>query len=154
MAHDLWTEKEITALEGVKSFEEAADIAISILVRMQEAGQPVVQICGPMSTGGRGSLEDNMAHFRRAIDKAVENGLTVFNQTPFQDAIIRLSNYYESKEYNMDILEVFYRRVFESGHLHKILFLPDWESSIGARWERKLGSELGLTVEEYPSEWL
>jgi hypothetical protein len=152
--HDHWTEDEKAALEGVASLEEAADIGISILKRMKAEGKPVIQICGPMSTGGAGSIEKNMSRFEAAVDTAVQNGLTVFNQIPFQNAIIRVTDYYEGAPYNTDILEVFYRRMFESGYMDGILLLPDWESSKGAIWERELALKLGMNIEDYPIEWL
>lgn len=151
---DYWTDEEKELLEKVASLEETADVAVSILKRMRGEGKPVVQICGPMSTGGAGSFEENMARFQKAIERASENGLTVFNQIPFQTAIIRLTDYYEGSPYNTDILEVFYRRVFECGYISKALFLSDWQSSRGAVWERNLVSDLGIEIEEYPEEWL
>ncbi len=151
---DHWTEEERAALTGVSSFEEAANVALVILARMHAVGHPIVQICGPMSTGGAGNLELNMARFQKAVDIAIERGLTVFDQIPFQDAIIRLSNFHESEKYNDDILEIFYRRIFEAGYISKALFLPDWHSSKGATWEREFVSRLGLAVDEYPPEWL
>ncbi len=151
-----WTEKERKALEHISTLEEAADIATTILARMDTNGHPVVQICGPMSTGGLGDFRKNMARFERAISRACEHGLMVFNQLPFQNAIIRIVGFDESRstEYCMDILEVFYKRIFISGHIKKTLFLPDWQSSRGAVWERQIVAELGICIEDYPVEWL
>jgi len=134
--------------------EEAADVALLILSRMKELGKPIIQICGPMSTGGLGDLSQNMKRFQKAIDIATERGLTVFNQIPFQEAIVRLSRPGESDEYCMETLEIFYRRIFESGHISKTLFLSGWDGSTGATWERNLVCKLRIEVEEYPTEWL
>jgi hypothetical protein len=154
--NDHWTNEEIEALRSVSTYEETADVAVRILDRMATNGHQVVQICGPMSTGGLGNFKKNMARFKKAIDSASEHGLSVFNQLPFQDAIIRISSFDENGggQYDMAILEVFYRKVFESGHVKKTLFLPDWQSSKGAKWERELVTRLGIPVEEYPIEWL
>lgn len=152
---EYWTEVEREALSKADSYEEAADIAIALLARMREQGKPIVQICGPMSTGGLGNLRENMQRFQRAVDIAIEKGITVFNQVAFQEAIIRLSSYQEGDtEYDMGILERFYRRVFEAGHIDAFLFLPDWESSVGTRWEREVAAKVGIEVKEYPLEWL
>jgi hypothetical protein len=108
-----------------------------------------------MSTGGLGSFTANMTRFRLAIDKATEHGLQVFDQIPFQQTIIRLCDFKEEQtHYNWDVLENFYRKIFESGHVHRGLFLPDWHSSTGAKWEYHLMARLGLIVEEYPAGWL
>ena len=58
--HEHWTEDEVMALQATTTFDEVAEVAIVILTRMKALGQPIVQICGPMSTGGLGSLQKNM----------------------------------------------------------------------------------------------
>lgn len=153
--NEYWKEIEKEALKNTATLTETASIAISILVRMKESnGHQVVTICGPMSTGGLGNIEANMHRFRQAIDAAQDNGLVVFNQVPFQEAIVRITGYKEGSEYCMDILEIFYRNIFESGYISKTLFLPGWQSSRGASWERELVTSLGIPAEEYPIEWL
>ncbi len=150
-----WTETEVEALKTADTFEEVAEIAITILSRMSKAGLEIVQICGPMSTGGLGNLADNMARFQLAIERAFANGLLVFDQLPFQEVIIRLSGFQEGRSnYNWDILEIFYKRIFESGYVRRTLFIPGWGGSTGASWERQMVTKLGLIVEEYPIEWL
>jgi hypothetical protein len=152
---NFWTDDDHLEVALVTSFEGAASIGIRILERMRQTEREIVQICGPMSTGGLGNLSANMARFQLAIVRAQSQGLLVFDQIPFQNAIIRLSGFEEGRRsYNHDILEIFYRRIFESGHVRRTLFLPGWEGSVGATWERKLVSDLGLVVVEYPEEWL
>jgi len=149
-----WHDREIAALKRVASYDEAADIALTVLKRMHALGEPVVEICGPISTGGLGSLEKNAERFRAAIRSAHERGLVVFDQMHFQDVIERLSELHRNGSYDQDVLEVFYRRIFESGYIGKALFLPGWESSRGASWERALLTELGVPIEDYPLAWL
>lgn len=151
-----WTEKEHRLLETVSTFEETAEVALTILARMSHPNREIAQICGPMSTGGLGNLRANMIRFQLAVDRALDNGLVVFDQIPFQQAIIRLCKLKKNNqtEYDWEILEIFYRQIFESGHVHRTLFLPGWQESIGARWERELVTKLGLIVEEYPTHWL
>ena len=142
-------------LNSVETFEELADIGIDILKQMSLSGKPIVEICGPISTGGLGNLEKNLAFLESSIKIANKKGLQVFDQTPFEGAMKRLSIKYPKKDgYDVSILEIFYRKIFESRLISKALFLPDWQSSKGATWERKLALKLGITVEEYPIEWL
>ncbi|MCC7004521.1 DUF4406 domain-containing protein [Candidatus Nomurabacteria bacterium] len=142
-------------INTAESFEELALVGLEALEKMRLSGREIVQICGPISTGGLGSIEKNIERFERAIEKAIEKGLHVFNQAPFEDAMKRLSVKYPKVDgYCVAILEVFYRKIFESGHVSRTLFLPGWESSKGATWERKLVSGLGIAVEEYPMEWI
>lgn len=155
MYTSFWTDAENRALESVTSFEEMVPVAVGILERMAATNTHIIQICGPMSTGGRGSLVANMAFFKKALAVAVQNGACVFDQTPFEGAIVRLGNVTDNpKEYCMDILHVFYRGVFMSGLLNELMFLPDWETSVGARWEYSEGSLLRLKLSDYPDEWL
>lgn len=149
-----YEQEDFARLETATSFEALVDIAITILKRIKKEGHEVVQICGPMSTGGLGNIEDNFAFFRKAIEKAREQGLVVFDQTHFQHAMQRLSQHLVNDEYNMDILEIFYKKVFESGLISKALFLPKWETSKGSCWERDFLSDKSIVVEDYPIEWL
>ncbi len=151
-----WTELEIRVLEGITSFHEMIPVGVTILHKMREADdRPIFQICGPMSTGGAGSLELNMRRFILAQKVARENGLYVFDQTPFQDAMIRLSQpWVDRKEYCTEILHIFYRGIFKTKILKGLVFLPGWESSVGTRWEREEALLHGLEVSEYPIEWM
>ena len=117
--------------------------------------EEVLQICGPMSTGGLGNFEDNMRLFNFAVEKATENGLLVFNQIPFQGAMIRIIQWEPGQPYCVDLLEVFYRKVLESGLIHRTLFLPDLaEFQRSSIWERELVKRLGIVADEFPVHWL
>jgi hypothetical protein len=142
-------------LEMASTMGYLAAVANSVLFRMKKSKGPrIVQICGPMTTGGLGSQEANMLRFKRAIVVAEHHGLAVFNQIYLEDAINRITGYKAGGEYFVDILEILYRKIFESGYVNKVLFLPDWQSSVGACWERELLMKLGISIEEYPAEWL
>lgn len=127
-----WTPKDVQELEKVKTYKEMAAIALRILDRIPG---PKTQICGPITTGGKGSIEENMKEFNKAIFFFYEQGENVFDQIPFQEAMIRLSQ--EVNNYDTRILTDFYLPLFESGKVTTFKFLPGWESSKGARWERK-----------------
>lgn len=145
-----------TRLETVQTFEEMADVALEILDTMSEEGKQIVEICGPISTGGLGDINLNLQRLERAIGVAIERGMYVFNQAPFENAIKRVSSNYQKNEdgYCMEILEIFYRKIFESGHIKLALFLPDWQSSKGANWEMQTALRLGIETRDFPIEWL
>lgn len=149
-----WTAEEHTRLEKAPDLNELADVALIILERMSLSNREIVQICGPMTTGGLGSREANMARFQLAIERALQNGLFVFDQLPFQAGMIRLSAAKAAGQYDMGILEIFYRKVFESGYIGRTLFLPLWQSSTGTTWEYARVTRLGIIVEDYPAAWL
>lgn len=150
------TETRRQALENATTLEEVAQIALCATLEIKAQGHQIVQICGPISTGGRGGLEANLHFFKLATHVAVKNGFVVFDLPFFQDPIIRVTHYgkEENGAYLWEILELFFEPIFRSGALSKAFFLPGWQSSIGARWEREKLTELGIPIEEYPSEWL
>ena len=149
-----WTSEQRQRLDTVTSLAEAGELAVEVLTGMKRSEQAIVQVCGPMSTGGLGSLEGNMERFARAITVLEERDYLVFNQIPFQEAIVRLTYHHAGGAYRIDILEVFYRRIFECGLVNRTFFLPDWESSTGARWEREFAGAIGIPIENFPHEWL
>lgn len=151
-----WTELEYEMLKDIKSFEDMIPVALSILKRMQLVDRHIVQICGPISTGGKGSLEENVKYFKKAQNIAIQKGLNVFDQIPFTDSIIRLVNEMNvSKgDYCFDILHKFYRGVFASKMITEFIFLPKWQESTGAKWEHEEASLHGISVKDYPIDWL
>lgn len=142
-------------LNTAETFDELADIAVDVLRQMSLSGRPIAEICGPVSTGGLGSIEKNLARIKKAIVIAEKKGLQTFDMPLFEKAIEKLSyKYPKTNGYCLPILDIFYKRLFESGYINKALFLPDWQSSYGARWERNLVKGLNINIEEYPEEWL
>lgn len=147
------TESDHSALIKVDSFEELAEIGVSILSRIKADGHEIGEICGPLSTGGLGSPDLNRERFQRAIDAVRERGYIIFDQLPFEDAIRRIMKRYDPSEYCHDILDVFYATIFETGHITKFFFIPGWESSTGARWERKRALQHGIEIIDIPLDW-
>jgi hypothetical protein len=151
---EFWTQEEIDLIAVADSFERAAEIAVTVLERMKKDGRPIVEVCGSISTGGLGTIEKNIERFEKAVNSAKEHGLLVFDQIPFETAIFRLRAVSEIDGYCTDILDIFYNRIFMTGMIDQCLFLPDWESSGGARWEYEKAKELGITIVDLPEEWL
>ena len=67
---------------------DLAPVALEILAELQTVNKEIVQLCGPMSTGGFRDLDANMKIFETCIEIALRNGLFVFNQVPFQTAMM------------------------------------------------------------------
>jgi hypothetical protein len=153
MSH--WTKRELSLLKGVSTFEDLVPIGVDVLRRMREADEHIVQICGPMTTGGRGDLKANMDFFKKAQAVARVNGMHVFDQTPFEEAMLRLSKgHLERGAYPEPILHVVYRGFFATGFIRELPFLPGWQSSVGATWERKEAVAHGILVTDFPAPWL
>ena len=151
-----WTKDDIKKIQKADSFDDLVLIALNILKRMSLIDKSIVQISGPMTTGGLNNLRDNFNRLNGAIIKLESFGFMVFNQIPFEDPLRKISQKFSTnkKNYCFSILNIFYKKLFKSGYIKTIFFLPDWRSSKGATWERKLALNLGLDVQEYPKDLL
>jgi hypothetical protein len=145
------TKKEQSMIKKAKTFTELVDVGLIILNRMN---QPIVQVCGPISTGGTGSAKENLKLFSVAINFLNKNGLNVFNQLPFERAFDRIMKGYKIIGYDTPILEEFYKPIFKSGKIKRIYLLPRWEKSVGARWEYNCAKKLGIKISKIPDRWL
>lgn len=156
-----FTVAEATILQRATMYEELATIALAQLRRMQETFlQSPSIICGPISNGGRGSIAANIEYFEAAVAFWVhEREGCHFSQIPYEETIWRIRDRDHARgiEYpkgsGNPILEQFYRPIFESGLIGALKFLPGWETSDGARWERALGEALGLHIYDLSEDY-
>ena len=133
-----WTKKDWRCKKKSKDFDELADVGLRILKRMP---QPAEMVSGPISSGGLGSIKANLKEFGKYIRCLKKSGINVFDQMPFEKEL------YESRDHARDdILNKFYLRLFKSGLIKKLNFMPKWKSSIGARWERKIARKLKIKI--------
>ncbi len=139
-----WEEKDLLNLEQAETVEQMFAVGFRVLKRMP---QPVGQVCGPISTGGRGSILENLIAFNETIVLLQSEGKHIFDQMPFEEPMQRVKNAFPPNVYATTLLTDFYLPLFESGFIKKLYFLPDWQSSTGARWEYEQAQRLGLEVE-------
>ncbi len=149
--HLHWTPAEVKLVASMSSYTEMKKFALNFLKRLP--GTPVLQVCGPISTGGRGSVQANMEAFREAIEWLSRQSKTVFDQRPFQIAMARLVEARTEPGYDHDLLNEFYLPVFESGHIHELHFLKGWQSSVGARWEHEQALRLDIAIVYLPEKF-
>ena len=138
-----WTPDDQQTIVAAQSFVELSHVALAVLGRMP---QPVGQVCGPISTGGLGSIKKNLAVFDATIDRLIAEGRTIFDQMPFEEHFFRIINSAWATRHNNQLLEDFYRPIFESRQVSTLYFIPGWESSKGATWEHELGQHLCLSL--------
>lgn len=138
-----WRDKDWADLDRSESVKDLYVIANRILERMPKN---LSQVCGPISTGGKGNVRDNLLEFNKKIIELQEKGLNVFDQMPFEDPMHRMMTNFSKEEYMENILTDFYLPLFESGRISELYFLPDWESSHGANWEHKQAKRLGIKI--------
>ncbi len=145
-----WQDYHYTQLESMRDFHDMFLLATSILENMPD---PVAQVCGPISTGDR-SLEENIKIFHNSIKALTATGHVVFNQMPFQDAMMRVIAENKINGYPFALLDEFFLPLFEFGKIRILHFLPGWEKSTGSRWEHDQGKRLGLEIKYLPDNWI
>lgn len=145
-ASPYWKPEHIDAVNEAQSFEDIGRVALSVVKTMP---QPVGQVCGPISTGGQGSLEKNLEAFEKTIRKLVAEGKTIFDQVPYEEPIQKFKT---DDPYRL--LNGIYLPLFESGLIKEVLFMHDWQSSQGANWEHKQAERLGIKITYLPEDFL
>ncbi len=147
MIEKYWTENDYSDLAKAQSFDALSKIAMRILERMYRIVRPnpIIQVCGPISSGGAGSRVLNLHIFQGAIERLVFEGIEVFNQMPFENDLFRITRTQIATE-GITLLEKFYLPIFRSGIIKELYFLHDWESSFGANWEYARAMELNIPV--------
>lgn len=139
-----FNEGHVKRINSAESYEELSNISKEIL---QSMSQPVSMVSGPISSGGRGSIEDNLSHLQKSAAKLRKDGHNVFDNLFFEGPMRRIRENHSNlpkEESNLILLSEFYEPIFKSGHIKKIFFLPDWKSSQGASWEHEKAKELGI----------
>lgn len=104
--------------------------------------QPVVQICGPISTGGFGEVEDNLSYLDSVIQASIRDGMSIFDQLAYERRLDHILG--DSHGYDYPILDSFYAPILSSGKISGLAFLPLWETSTGSRWEHEYAQSIGI----------
>lgn len=139
-----WTDEDLLALKQTETVPQMFEIGLRVLKRMP---QPVGQVCGPISTGGKGSLVENLIAFNETIALLQSEGKIIFDQVPFEEPMQRVKALVPPGEYATSLLTDFYLPVFESGLVKKMYFMKDWQSSKGTTWEHEQAKRLGIEIE-------
>ncbi|MBI2639904.1 MAG: hypothetical protein HYW90_03405 [Candidatus Sungbacteria bacterium] len=141
------TELDLEETKKAETFEELLAVALRIINRLS---YPIGMVCGPITSGGTGSQEENVAKLARAI-RALreEQGEIIFNQLVFEAAMMRIKEtpYYRDA---LHLLEAFYRPLFEHGKIKTFYFVTGWKSSFGTNWEHEEAVRLGIKIVYLP----
>lgn len=138
-----WKESDTEKLKLAKTIPDLCKVAFMVIHRMP---RPVVQVCGPISTGGLGSVEENLMVFRRYIQAMQKKGRHVFDQMPFEPPMQRIRAACRDRSIERSILYDFYLPLFKSGSISELVFMPNWKESIGACWEFAQGTILKMKI--------
>ena len=130
------------------SYEPLQKLAADTIESLKKAKQPIVRVCGPLTTGGFG-YDENARRLEKAEQYLEEHGHTVFKFGD-SEAHIKGKNY----EYNA-VMEQFHQPILQSGLISEAYFLPGWEQSRGTTWERNfIKDHTTIVIKEFPEEWL
>lgn len=114
--------------------------------KLEALPQPIVRVCGPLTTGGFG-YEENVRRLEQAEDILANKGMTVFL---FADAEADIQGQ------NFDhaaIMDYFHKPILASGLIATTYFLSGWQDSQGATIERALARQYDIGIEEFPESW-
>ncbi len=115
--------------------------------KIKQLPRPVVRVCGPLTCDGPEGYARNAERLTHAEEILVSRGATVWSFVDSEKEIV-------GKGFDHDnIVTYFHKPVLESGRIDAAYFLPRWELSSGARRERALCQEAGITILEFPEAW-
>lgn len=141
---DGYTARDMQDIENASSFADLLRVGFRVLKRLE---QPVSMVCGPISSGGTGSIEKNLTRLHTVTDCLYKQGKIIFSQLPLENKIFKLKKepWYQGP---LQLLEELYLPLFESGLISLIYFLPDWRTSFGATWEYAQAQRLNIQIIE------
>ncbi len=140
---EYWKDQDWKDLEKVENVADLYTIAERIITRMEK---PLIQVCGPIGTGGLGSIEKNLDAFNNTILYLQSKGLSVFDQMPFEAQMQNLKKKFSAEKVVNNILNDFYLPIFKSGSISTFYFMPNWQTSFGAKWEHEEAQRLGIEI--------
>ena len=127
-----------------EKIEQLQNLALYALENLRASNQPVLQICGPISSGGFGSVKENIEYLQSVIYEVQRAGFSVFDQLEYERDLDWIMG--PSTDDDHMILEYFYDPILRSGYISGLVFVPLWETSVGCLWENKLGMSLNLPI--------
>lgn len=140
---EYWEEKDWQDLEKAQNIKDLYIIAERVIGRMPK---PMSSVCGPIATGGFGSIDKNLELFNSEIIRLQKSGVNVFDQMPFEEMMQKLKNKMGLDQCCKSIVDDFYTRIFKSGYISDFYFIKGWETSNGAKWEHDIAQKLGIKI--------
>lgn len=154
------TPKQVKKLAKVKNFAQMAAIAVKSIrkARKKYKGVSTIELCAPISSGGKGSVKANLAEMNKAIEALKDLPYLLFNQLPYEKKIgaLKASAHKKRKNkiaYDMAVLLDFYEVFFNKGIIDILIFMPNWYSSIGACWEYRKAKKNGMKTLQLKDNW-
>lgn len=128
------------------SFEAMAEVAIA---EIEQLGASVSLVSGPITSGGTGVAEHNLAIFRACVRALLDEEVVLWNQLRYHTCTVALVEEWHAQGnegYCLPILHRFYRPVFATRRFREAFFIPGWRKSYGSAWERRELLVHGVTL--------
>jgi hypothetical protein len=126
-------------------------LAGGAIERLKELPQPVVRVCGPLTSGGLG-YDENLKLFMKSEIILKEKGYTVFDYFEGNDDEGHIAAMGLPWE---EVMEYYHKPILESGLIETAFFLPRWRESNGAKWEHEFIEAIPNTkIRSFPEDWL
>lgn len=147
-----WNSDHYGALSSAENIKDLLRVATDVLCSMP-AG-PIGQVCGPISTGGYGSVEKNLLFFDATIQKLTDNDQIIFDQMPFEPKLHAFMKNARENGIKLNVLSEFYFSIFRIGRIKKLYFMHTWRSSEGAKWERWQVDHFRMEMIDLPNNFV
>lgn len=151
MINTIWTPDFKKTASKTKTINELLTVSLEAIKSFPD--KAVHMIIGPMTTGGTGSFESNMARHEKVVRHFWAQGICVFDQSRIDDDMNRILSTTTFDGYPWLLFDDFFGPLFESGVISKLHLLPGWETSTGTKWEQEkalsVGIELNYLTEDF-----
>lgn len=148
-----WIRSKAKQAESLQGFAKLAE------AELMELGGDVALVCGPISTGGLGSIEENLGVFNATIATLRRTDPAVFDTLPFEAGIVDQRIAWEKnpanagKPFSTALMTEFYGPLFRQPSITHAYFIPGWEASFGATMQRGMLIALQRRIIDLPADW-
>jgi len=132
-----------------KKHKTLSSLANKSIDRLKQLEQPVVRLCGPLTTSAYG-YDDNLKRFIKGQDILREKGYVIFDYFEGhddEDVIQSLNLPWE------EVMEYYHRPIMATGLIKEAYFLPRWEHSNGTTLEHKFAEEYNIKIHNFQESW-
>ncbi len=148
-----WTIEDFNLIEDLNFTRDCAiDSAYKIMQDvMSRESRPVAMVSGPISTGGKGTREENLELFHQVIvELSLDDNFAVLNTMPFQNFFWKYRTQHEHAIVaGKNIIERFYFPLMKKVPIKKFVQIPGWETSTGALVEFHEAKKLHIETVPY-----
>lgn len=139
---DYYSPRDLEYIHGARTFEAMLNVALTVLKKMP---RPVALLCGPISSGGFGSFEENVRVFENMITLLEREDKVVFTQVPLELQLqaIKKTLYFGGEGH---LFTALYLPIIKSRMIGEMIFLPTWRTSAISRWQHREARRIRMPV--------